>query len=97
MTKMMKRKIHFICCYLLLFDVRFNKCTDYASALKFSPEMKRGFLALKEKQEKKKISNSYVLIGDRFYSLEDINTVLLLTGVPLVELYLEKKMKKVSK
>ena len=65
--------------------------------MKFSPEMKRGFLALKEKQEKKKISNSYVLIGDRFYSLEDINTVLLLTGVPLVELYLEKKMKKVSK
>lgn len=70
---------------------------SYASALKFSPEMKRGFLALKEKQEKKKISNSYVLIDDRFYSLEDINTVLLLTGVPLVELYLEKKMKKVSK
>ena len=59
--------------------------------------MKRGFLALKEKLEKKKVSNSYILIDDRFYSLEDINTVLLLTGVPLVELYLEKKMKKVSK
>lgn len=70
---------------------------SYASALKFSPEMKRGFLTLKEKQEKKKASNTYILVGERFYSLEDVNAVLLLTGVPLVELYLEKKMKKVSK
>lgn len=87
-------KEDFLCSKIKFF---LRRKRSYASALKFSPEMKRGFLALKEKMEKKKASNTYILIGERFYSLEDVNMVLLLTGVPLVELYLEKKMKKISK
>ena len=69
---------------------------SYASALKFSPPMKRIFMRLDAKHKAMKPEHTKILISDRFYAVEDLKYALLLSGVPIVEKYLENKLKKAA-
>lgn len=78
----------------------------YSSALKFSPPMKRLFTRLETKLKAMKPEHTKILIADemhenvlhyRSYDIEDLKYALLLSGVPIVEKYLENKLKKAAK
>jgi len=66
----------------------------YASVLKFSPKMKRIFLRLEAKYKKPRRSSKQILISDHLYSVDEIEYVRLLSGIPVIEKYLENNLKK---
>ena len=67
---------------------------SYASVLKFSPKMKRIFLRLAAKFKKPGKVRKQILISKRLYSVDEIEYVRLLTGIPVIEKYLENNLKK---
>ena len=81
----------------LLLRKIFRHKRTFASVLKFSPPMKRIFIRLKEKLKTARKENKKILISNQFYSFEDLKYALLLSGVPIVEKYLENKLKKATK
>ena len=81
----------------LLLRKIFRHKRTFESVLKFSPPMKRIFIRLKEKLKTARKENKKILISNQFYSFEDLKYALLLSGVPIVEKYLENKLKKATK
>lgn len=67
---------------------------SYARFLKFSPKMKRIFLRLEAKCKKPARVRKQILISKRLYSVDEIEYVRLLTGIPVIEKYLENNLKK---
>jgi len=81
----------------LLLRKIFRRKRTFASVLKFSPPMKRIFIRLNAKLKEARKENKNILISNRFYRIEDLKYALLLSGIPVVEKYLENKLKKAAK
>ena len=75
----------------------FRHKRTFASVLKFSPPMKRIFMRLNDKRMAEKKTHANVLISRKFYPVDDLKYALLLSGIPIVEKYLENKLKKAAK
>ena len=81
----------------LLLRKIFRHKRTFASSLKFSPPMKRIFMRLDAKRTAGKKGQVKVLIANQFYPVEELKYALLLSGIPVVEKYLENKLKKAAK
>ena len=77
--------------YLLKKLHRYKKI--YKKSLQFSLPMKRIFKKLNEIQKTNKTEIKKIWLVDRFYSLEEFNEAILLSGVPIIEQYLENKLR----
>ena len=81
--------------YLLKTTLR-NK-RKYAGALQFSPQVKHIFLRLKRRLSTKRNYAEKVFVSNRLFDMSDIRLALLLSGIPVVERYLENKLRKAAK
>ena len=81
----------------LLLRKIFRHKRTFASTLKFSPPMKRIFLKKSARWQAGRKADAKVLVAGRFYPVAELEYALLLSGVPLVEQYLENKLKKAAK
>lgn len=75
----------------------FRHKRTFASVIKFSPAMKRIFIRLNEKSKSVKDEHIKIMLLDQFYPLKDLKYALLLSGIPIIEKYLENKLKKAAK
>ncbi len=82
---------------LCLLKMTLRNKRRYAGALQFSPTVKHIFLRLKKRLSVKRKYAEKVFVSNCQFDMSEIRLALLLSGIPVVERYLENKLRKAAK